>query len=337
MLVEAAAVPCSEEGLREVLAWQDVVLLHNVLTMPFRLDLTAELWRLADMLRRVRFVHWVHDVAALDPFYEGACGAAENGSLLSRAHPRVEYVAVSEVRRRQFCRLTGLGLERCRVIPNGIDLLARLGATPLVREVAERWRLLQREVVLFHPARLVARKNLGWSVRVLAALVEQGKDAVLVLTAAPDPHAGSTDSGAEDLAALARELGAVERVLFFREEVGAAPSDRDVDCLYMLADALLFPSLHEGFGLPIIEAALHRLLIFCSDIPTLTELLPAGSVTHFSPGGSSQEAAKEIMRQVERSGPIQSRKAAVRRYGWPAVYRKYLAPLLAASETSPPL
>ncbi len=49
-------------------------------------------------------------------------------------------------------------------------------------------------------------------------------------------------------------------------------SDGDLDFLYNNARALVFPSLAEGFGLPIMEAANHGLPVIASDIPVFREL-----------------------------------------------------------------
>lgn len=112
-------------GLEGWLAGQDVVFLHNVTTMPFDRVLTAALARAAERLAGVRFVAWIHDLAAGNPDYE----IAANDELLARAHPRYEYVAVSELRRRQWEALTG---ARSRVIPNGVDPSRVLGLTERV-------------------------------------------------------------------------------------------------------------------------------------------------------------------------------------------------------------
>ncbi|MBI2300477.1 MAG: glycosyltransferase, partial [Armatimonadetes bacterium] len=44
--------------------------------------------------------------------------------------------------------------------------------------------------------------------------------------------------------------------------------------LYALADVVLLPSSTEGFGLPLLEAGLHRVPIVCSDLPALREVVP---------------------------------------------------------------
>jgi glycosyltransferase involved in cell wall biosynthesis len=47
-----------------------------------------------------------------------------------------------------------------------------------------------------------------------------------------------------------------------------AVQDDTLRDLFLLADCLLFPSKQEGFGLPIIEAGLHRLPIWSSKMPS---------------------------------------------------------------------
>ena len=45
--------------------------------------------------------------------------------------------------------------------------------------------------------------------------------------------------------------------------------------LFRLADALLFPSQAEGFGIPLLEAGLSGLPIFCSELPVSREVARA--------------------------------------------------------------
>lgn len=76
------------EKLRPVLAAQDVVVLHNVMSMHFHLALTAALWGLAAELSGVRFICWIHDLAACNPDYLPLKQGTRKA--FTEAHPRCE-------------------------------------------------------------------------------------------------------------------------------------------------------------------------------------------------------------------------------------------------------
>jgi mannosylglucosylglycerate synthase len=313
-------------ALEPELAGQDVVIMHNVATMPFHLALTEALWDLAEKLTGVRFIAWVHDLAACNPDYQLPPLDAPPWSLIARAHPRYSYVAVSDLRRRQFEKLTGVA---CRVAPNGLDPGRLLGLTAPVAEFARVHSLLERDIVLFHPARLLRRKNVELGLRVAAALKAAGKNCAYLVTAAPDPHQAASRAYEKELHALRLELGMEDDALFVQEEL---PIDElDLASLYALSDALFFPSRQEGFGLPVLEAALHRLPIFCAAIEPLDSLLTDG-VSFFPLDAEPAQIALEIATRLGSLDAWRARNQARRQYAWPAVYRNHIAPLLTPRE-----
>lgn len=302
--------------LREALSTQDVVLLHNVMMMPFHPGLTEVLWRVIDELRAVRFVAWLHDVAACNPDYPGTA------PIFSRAHPRCEYVAVSPVIAQQFRETTGELEARCRVVPNGIDPARVLGLSRVVAEFARRHDLLDGRLILLHPTRLVRRKNVEMSLAVGREFLRRGTPATALVTAAKDPHnAGSKLVGEQIRREFEDECGH----LFVGDHF--AVGDEELADLYQLADALLFPSRSEGFGLPLLEAAIHRLPVFCSDIEPLRDLLRE-NVAHFPHDADPSHVAELIARTVESIPAFRERKRVLREYSWPAIYRRHLAGLL---------
>ena len=60
------------------------------------------------------------------------------------------------------------------------------------------------------------------------------------------------------------------------------PSDSQLKWLYQSARALIIPSLFEGFGLPVVEAAYFDCPMLLSDIPVLREIAPSNAL-FFSP------------------------------------------------------
>ena len=312
--------------LEAALARQDVVIIHNVCTMPFDLELTEALWTSAEKLRRTRFICWVHDLAASRP----DSVLPSNAGLLTRANPQFEYVAISEHRRLRFQQMTGIS---ARVIPNGVDVANVLALTAEVAAFASQHRLLERDIILLHPARLLARKRIDFSLRVAGAVKARNLTCALLITAAADPHTVTAEAHASELRSLQGELGLNDVAFFVGDHfpVGA----RDLAALYHLADALIFPSHEEGFGLPVLEAALHRLPIFCTDVPPLNAHLTHGPML-FSPEAGPAEVAEMIVRHISVDPPAQARKQTVRNYSWETINRKFLAPLLAETPSSNP-
>jgi hypothetical protein len=158
----------------KVFGRQDLVIVHNVATMPFDLELTATISEISRTLPKTRFLCWVHDLAA-----DGSA------PTLFERHPGYAYVTVSAERQRRFEKLTG---GSCRVVPNGIDPAELLGLSTSVGSLLRKERILDREFVLLHPTRLVRRKNIEFALYTVAALKAAGRNVCYLLTAASDPH-----------------------------------------------------------------------------------------------------------------------------------------------------
>jgi glycosyltransferase involved in cell wall biosynthesis len=309
------------EELTEALNGSNVVIVHNVLTMHFDIPLTRALWTLAERRPEIRWIAWVHDVAAANPDYDYPWHQPP-WDLLTRVCPHFSYIAVSSQRARQ---MEAASRAIVQVIPNGVLPVEVLGLTPAVADFATQNRLLNREIVLVHPTRLLRRKNVEFGLEVIAELRRRGRDAVTLITGAADPH---NEKSAEYAAALLQrriQLGLEESALFVGDHFPVAPLD--LTGLYQLADALFFPSRQEGFGLPVLEAALHRLPVFCADIEPMNCLLDH-SLHVFDPEGSPSEVATLIQRTLDRSATHRARRETVARYAWSAIWRNYLEPLL---------
>lgn len=272
----------------------DAVIVHNVFTMPFDLKWTRELIELAKSRREIRWVNWVHDVRWAEEV------------------PAAIHVAVSEHRRADYAKCTS---EPIHVIPNGCDSPGVLGLPERVADL----HLERHSTVLLHPARLVRRKNIEFGLRVCAELPE----ATYLVTGAPDPHQVDGVAYHAELKTLVGELDLEERVLFLGE--AGALNDDDLRGLYQMADAMLFPSSQEGYGLPLVEAALHGLPIFCSDIPPHREI--SSEATFFGLGELPAEVARWIA-ESDRVRERQSRRALMRKLDWQGLLEEHLVPLL---------
>lgn len=197
------------------------VLVHNVMTMPFDLEWTRELHDLAVRHPEVRWVNWIHDVCAINPAYAHV--------RWQEPVPPMLHVAVSGVRRADYAAATGLPLDKIQVIPNGIDLARVLGLTVRVAALP----LVDWDLVLVHPTRLVRRKNIELGLRIVAALAGAGCDALYLVTGASDPHQADGLAYLAELKELRATLGIEDRVRFLGE--AGALDEEDVRSLYAVS------------------------------------------------------------------------------------------------------
>jgi glycosyltransferase involved in cell wall biosynthesis len=239
------------------------------------------------------------------------------------------HVAISAHRKAQFEALTG---GTCALIPNGLHP-GELDLSPSVNTLAEKSGFFAGGWALLHPARLLRRKNIELSLRVTAALREAGHPAFLLLTAPPDPHNPGSENYARELRTLRSELGLEDHAFFLHDHF---PLDsKDLHSLYRIADALFFPSHQEGFGLPLLEAALHGKPVFCPGIEPM-KTVGAGFAHFFPLEATPEQIAAQIAGVLQGSREIHARKSVLRDYAWAAIYEKFLAPLLLKKPSSHP-
>ncbi len=323
----APLVAALAADLRSTVADLDVLVAHNVCGLHFNLPLTAALREIAGEPRGPALVAWQHDLAWTSVPYSQHLHPGYPWDLLRDPWPRTTYVAVSEARQKEQMRLSGLPLERVRVVPNGVDVGRLLGLHPSTRRIVESLGLPGARPVLLVPARVTRRKNLELAIRVVAELRRLGDDPLLIIPGPSDPHDPAASGYLERLQALALAVRVADAVHFLAVDRGRSTSRRVVTDLYRIADALLLPSHDEGFGLPILEAAVSRLPVICADIAALRELA-GNDATYFDPAADPSAVAVLIRARLANE-PVSRLADRVRReYGWPAIYATRIEPLL---------
>ena len=104
---------------------------------------------------------------------------------------------------------------------------------------------------------------------------------------------GRPDWMVEELVEKLRRHPKLGSLLFLLEDI----SDADLEKIYGVCRCLIAASEGEGFGLPLIEAAQHKLPILARDIPVFREI--AGEHASFFKGSTPEALAEAVSEWVK--------------------------------------
>ncbi|NBP41196.1 MAG: glycosyltransferase family 1 protein [Actinobacteria bacterium] len=207
-----------------------------------------------------RSVLTIHDVQYLSfPENFSRTRLAYLSKVVPRSVARASLVSTpSEYVRQKLINKFAVSPAKVKVVRHGID--DQLGAAATSeQELRRRFRLENRDV-LFLPAVTHPHKNHKF---LLQLLKTHWVDKNLVLVCA-----GGKGRAELEFMREVRRLNLDDRVIRLNRVV-----DEDRDGLLKLAKALVFPSLYEGFGAPVIEAMQLGTPVIASDCAALPEII----------------------------------------------------------------
>jgi glycosyltransferase involved in cell wall biosynthesis len=227
-------------------------------------------------------------------------------------------ITYSRAVRNDLIQVLGVPKEKIAVVPLGVDTRFFSRRTqPEVDAICCRHRITPP--YLLYIGTVEPRKNLPMLLRAFARATEKtGAPHRLVMAGRPGWGAARVEAEIERLA-----LGdQVARLGYVEAE--------DLPGLYSGAEAVLFPSLYEGFGLPALEAMACETPLFCSDTAALAEV--AGDVGPLLAATDESVWTEALVRLLE---PPSGRARAARRrtmgergraralrYSWEATARR---------------
>lgn len=220
--------------------------------------------------------------------------------IVRRASRRARVlIASSDAARDDICAALSLDPDRFLVVPLGVGRPGGAG-TGSADGVRERHALGDARVVLCVAAKR-PHKNQELLVRAVDRLPH---DVVVVLAGEPEPYDAK-------LRRIADELGVRSRVRF----VDYVP-DPQLEDLWRIAACAAFPTLAEGFGLPVLEAMQRGVPVACSDIPVLREVA-GSSARYFDPRDPGQ-AAEAIVDAMDDRSLIAGGRERAAGFSWEA-------------------
>jgi alpha-1,3-rhamnosyl/mannosyltransferase len=228
-----------------------------------RLDLFHATHYVLPPLPKTRAVVTIHDIIHLlyPQFLPNRAAHLYARFMIRRALRRADrIITVSYNSKRDLADYYGIPSSRTEVIYNGVSARFRPDVPEEeIRRVAEKHGLV-RPYLLFLGGEK-PHKNVQNVVRAFAEARRRGELPHSLVLAGPMPkNPGRIDAlvAALDLAGPIRQTGVVD--------------DEDLPGLYAGATALLYPTLYEGFGLPVIEAMACGVPVLTSSTSALQEI-----------------------------------------------------------------
>ena len=232
----------------------------------FNLDVFHGPANVAPLTFKGKFVVTIHDLAIYrHPEWFPSGQAFSKGVVVPSSLRRADrIIAVSEATKKDIIDIHKILEDKIAVIPNGVDL-GRFHPAQNLDEVSSNVRRkykIDRPYILYLGT-LEPRKNLIRLVEAYSRLRDRNPELAnsyrLVL-------AGSRGWLIDELFELVKDRGLQDSVVF----PGYIP-DEDVPALMQGAEIFVFPSLYEGFGLPVLEALACGTPVVCSKAGALPE------------------------------------------------------------------
>ncbi|HYB93436.1 MAG TPA: glycosyltransferase family 1 protein [Vicinamibacterales bacterium] len=223
-------------------------------------------------------------------------------------------VTVSHSARRDLLRLHGVAADRVSVVHEAASPAFRpIGDRPKLADIRARYSLPDRFIL--YVGTIEPRKNL---LRLMAAFAQARRSGVPQQLICVGPYGWSS----RDLSGCIERLGLRDSVRF----TGYVPFE-DLPAIYNLGDFFVFPSLYEGFGLPVVEAMASGLPVLTSNTSSLGEI--AGDAAETVDPTSVDAIADAIIR-LAGSAELRRERAErglqrARSFSWAQTARQMLA------------
>jgi glycosyltransferase involved in cell wall biosynthesis len=248
-------------------------------------------------------------------FFEPAEWRARDQMYREGCEAAALVVTATRWTRRDIVEQYGIAPERIAVIPRGPSTASHAPDATTVERVRRSFGLPVRYAL--YPAMTFPHKNHLRLFEALAILRDRhGILMPLVCTGRPyEPHWPAIQAGVARL-----QLGGQVFLL-------GAVSDQVLAAIFKGASMLVFPSLFEGLGLPVLEALAYGIPVVASNATCLPEV--AGDAARYFDGARTESIVDALLaaeRQPDLlAGTTRAAPAVLARYAWPKAAATFLA------------
>lgn len=217
---------------------------------------------------RISTLATIHDVAfhALPELYSKRMAWRHAWSLRRQIRRSTHLLTVSEATRQDVHTFAHVPLENMTVTPLAVDeVVFALTPYPVNLEPAPHGAVQGGETppvrsYFIYIGRLEKKKNTAFLIDAFSQYAKTGEGDLVL--------GGSFGFGREEIEAAIARSGVKDRI----HVLGFVP-DADLPSLMAGAKAFVFPTLYEGFGMPVLEAMTVGTPVIASDISIMHEVL----------------------------------------------------------------
>ena len=205
-------------------------------------------------------------------------------------------LTVSENSKRDLIKYFKVDENKIKVTYLGVKENIKEKSKEEVEYLYEKFNIPRNKKILMYVGNLKPHKNLERLLQAFAKLKTKN-DCVLLLV-------GKAFERYNVLEDREKDLNIKENVI----HTGIVSEDELVD-LYNLIDLFVFPSLYEGFGLPVIEALKCGTKVACSDTSSLPEV--GGNVVSYFKPKDVDEMTRVIEQELEKQSTDEEKQKRI--------------------------
>ena len=244
-------------------------------------------------------------------------------------------IAVSKATKDDLVKKVGINPKKISVIYEGVNFSSKLDLKTDQLNSTLKYYEIERDKYFFFLGTIQPRKNLERLVKAYDRLVKEtkeieetkGEKSTLnhfnTLNSLNPPFlvlAGSKGWLSDEIYSLPKKLGIEDKVKF----LGRVP-DEDLPALYQGALAFVYPSLFEGFGLPILEAMINDTPVLTSNLSSMPEVAGDAAIL-VDPNNeeSIKDGLEKLLDKDLRDKLVEKGRKQVKKFNWEKCARETL-------------
>jgi len=264
--------------------------------------------------KSIKLVLTIHDISFnFFPEYIKKSDLFFLKTLIPRSIRRADkIITVSESEKKNIVDFYKIPPEKVACAYNGVDFsrFSKKYSPEEIKKINIKYQILDTRYILYIGT-LQPRKN-------IPAVIEALKDLDIKLVIAGNRKARNFDKKIDE---TIKKNNLANKAIF-----PGWIEEEDKPALLQMASCFVFPSLYEGFGIPIIEAMAAETPVVCSDIPVLREIGQDAAL--FCEAKNSREFAENISKILTdenlRNDLIEKGKKIAQNFTWQKTAEKTL-------------